>query len=141
VIRPCDVDAPEPRVDPLTQGLGGRACSTDLVRSIYVFRDERLPAEIIKIDVSLTRGVDSDPRRRALAAALTSFAEEMGITVVAEGIETHEELAALQDLGVRLGQGYFIGHPAPIADVAAPRRDARSGADPEAGSDPGSDAG
>jgi EAL domain-containing protein (putative c-di-GMP-specific phosphodiesterase class I) len=73
--------------------------------------------EIIKIDVSLTKDIDSDLRRRALAAALISFAEEMKITVVAEGVETQEEHAALQDLGVRLGQGYFIGRPAPLGEV------------------------
>lgn len=73
--------------------------------------------EVIKIDVSLTRSIDSDPRRRALAAALISFAEEMGIDVIAEGIETGEEKGALRSLGVRLGQGYYLGRPAPIDEV------------------------
>jgi EAL domain-containing protein (putative c-di-GMP-specific phosphodiesterase class I)/DNA-binding NarL/FixJ family response regulator len=73
--------------------------------------------EIIKIDVSLTRSIDSDPRRRALAAALISFGEEMAIEVVAEGIETGEEKAALRALGVRLGQGYYLGRPAPIEEL------------------------
>lgn len=72
--------------------------------------------EIIKLDVSLTSGIDSDARRRALAAALITFAEEMDIAVVAEGIETDLEHAALQALGVRLGQGYFIGRPGPLPD-------------------------
>lgn len=71
--------------------------------------------EIIKLDVSLTRGIDSDPRRRALASALISFAEELRLTVVAEGIETESEESALEGLGVAFGQGYFIGRPAPIA--------------------------
>ncbi len=70
--------------------------------------------EIIKIDVSLTANIDSDPRRRALAAALISFAEEMSIEVIAEGVETEEEHAALQVLGVRLGQGYYLGRPGPL---------------------------
>lgn len=72
--------------------------------------------EIIKLDVSLTSGIDSDARRRALATALITFAEEMDIAVVAEGIETDLEHAALQALGVRLGQGYFIGRPGPLPD-------------------------
>lgn len=76
----------------------------------------RIDPEIIKLDVSLTSGIDSDPRRRALAAALILFGEEMGITVVAEGVETEREHAALQALGVRIGQGYFIGRPAPLTD-------------------------
>jgi EAL domain-containing protein (putative c-di-GMP-specific phosphodiesterase class I) len=72
--------------------------------------------EIIKLDVSLTSGIDSDARRRALATALITFAEEMDIAVVAEGIETALEHAALQALGVRFGQGYFIGRPEPLSD-------------------------
>lgn len=71
--------------------------------------------EIIKLDVSLTSGIDSDARRRALATALITFAEEMEIAVVAEGIETELEHAALQALGVRFGQGYFIGRPEPLS--------------------------
>lgn len=73
--------------------------------------------EIIKLDISLTRGIDSDPRRKALAAALTSFAEQMAIAVIAEGIETPEEHATLRELGVTLGQGYYMGRPAPLEDV------------------------
>lgn len=79
----------------------------------------RIDPEIIKLDVSLTSGIDSDPRRRALATALISFAEEMGMTVVAEGVENKHEHEALQALGVRIGQGYFIGRPAPLDDRAA----------------------
>ena len=71
--------------------------------------------EIIKLDVSLTSGIDSDARRRALATALITFAEEMDIAVVAEGIENEREHAALQALGVRFGQGYFLGRPAPLS--------------------------
>lgn len=71
--------------------------------------------EIIKLDVSLTSGIDSDARRRALATALITFAEEMDIAVVAEGIENEREHAALQALGVQFGQGYFLGRPEPLS--------------------------
>jgi EAL domain-containing protein (putative c-di-GMP-specific phosphodiesterase class I)/CheY-like chemotaxis protein len=71
--------------------------------------------EIIKLDISLTSGIDSDARRRALATALITFAEEMDIAVVAEGIENEREHAALQALGVRFGQGYFLGRPGPLS--------------------------
>ena len=70
--------------------------------------------ELIKLDISLTRGIDVDPRRRALARALASFATELGIDVLAEGIETEQEMGVLRDLGVQLGQGYFLGRPAPL---------------------------
>ncbi|TAK01861.1 MAG: EAL domain-containing protein [Chloroflexota bacterium] len=72
-----------------------------------------LEPDVIKLDISITRDVDTDRSRRALAAALASFGEEMGIQLIAEGIETRDELEALRALGVGHGQGYFIGRPAP----------------------------
>ena len=77
----------------------------------------QLAPDIIKIDNALTRNVYKDPARRALAAGLISFATELGATVVAEGIQTRQELETLQELGVRYGQGFYLGRPGPIADV------------------------
>ena len=74
----------------------------------------RLNPEFIKLDVSLTRGIDRDRARRALARALISFADEIGATIVAEGIETGGELEALRDLDVGFGQGYYLGRPQPL---------------------------
>jgi EAL domain-containing protein (putative c-di-GMP-specific phosphodiesterase class I) len=68
----------------------------------------------MKLDVSLTRGIDQDATRRALAAGLTSFAAHMGAAIVAEGIETADELATLRELGVGFGQGFYLGRPAPL---------------------------
>lgn len=70
-----------------------------------------LSPEIIKLDMSLTRDIHRDRGRRALAAALISFAAELGSTIVAEGIESHEELSVLQELGVPCGQGHFLARP------------------------------
>lgn len=70
--------------------------------------------DIMKLDVDLTRGIDSDHARRALSVALISFAEDMGMAIVAEGVETEEELLALRELGVRFGQGYYLGRPGPL---------------------------
>ena len=74
----------------------------------------RLAPEIIKLDISLTRGIHDDPKRRALAASLIAFAEEVGAKIVAEGIETRAELDALWTLGVRYGQGFYRARPAPM---------------------------
>jgi EAL domain-containing protein (putative c-di-GMP-specific phosphodiesterase class I)/DNA-binding NarL/FixJ family response regulator len=71
----------------------------------------QLNPDIIKLDVSLTRGVDADPARRSLASALVAFAGQMGIAVIAEGIETAAEFTTLLDLGVGYGQGFFLAHP------------------------------
>lgn len=70
-----------------------------------------LEPSIIKIDISITRDIDTDRARRALASALVSFGKEMGISLLAEGIETAAELEVLRALGVRFGQGYFLGRP------------------------------
>ncbi len=74
----------------------------------------RLEPDIIKLDLTLTRGIDTDRRRRALAAALISFASEIGASIVAEGIESRAELDALRDLGVDYGQGYYLARPEPL---------------------------
>ena len=74
----------------------------------------RLAPDIIKLDITLTRGLDSDPARRALATALISFANDIGATLVAEGVETQAEVEALCALGVGLGQGYFFARPGPL---------------------------
>jgi EAL domain-containing protein (putative c-di-GMP-specific phosphodiesterase class I)/AmiR/NasT family two-component response regulator len=67
--------------------------------------------EIVKLDRAITTEIDTDTPRRALVAAMQHFADDMGITVVAEGIEREEQLRVLQDIGVDCGQGYLLGRP------------------------------
>ena len=74
----------------------------------------RLEPDIVKLDISITRDVDRDRGRRALASALISFADEMGMAIVAEGVETAAERATLLELGVPFGQGYLFAKPAPL---------------------------
>jgi EAL domain-containing protein (putative c-di-GMP-specific phosphodiesterase class I) len=73
-----------------------------------------LQPDVIKLDISLTRNIDSHVGRRALAAALIRFAQETGCRLVAEGVETEAELTTLRALGVQKVQGYFIGKPMPL---------------------------
>src|SRR5680860_1166800 len=70
-----------------------------------------LHPDAVKLDLSLTRDIDRDPVRRALAASLVTFAREIGAAIVAEGIETRAELEALRALGVTHGQGYLLARP------------------------------
>ncbi len=77
-----------------------------------------LMPDLIKLDVSLSRHIDTDTARRALATGLISFAREIGAKIVAEGIETEAELETLRELGVDYGQGYYLARPAPIAGLA-----------------------
>lgn len=78
-----------------------------------------LKPDLIKLDISLTRGIDTDPVRRSLATALIAFGRETGSEIVAEGVETAQELRALRALGVAKAQGYYLGRPAPLATAAA----------------------
>jgi EAL domain-containing protein (putative c-di-GMP-specific phosphodiesterase class I) len=73
----------------------------------------RLSPHIVKLDHSLTHAVIPSRSARALAAALTGFAIETGTTVLAEGIETQDQLDLLMALGVSLGQGFLLGRPGP----------------------------
>jgi diguanylate cyclase (GGDEF)-like protein len=75
----------------------------------------RMRPDILKIDISLVRGIDADPVRQALVAAMDGFSTQLGATLVAEGVETASELAQLLDLGVAHGQGFLLGRPAPPA--------------------------
>jgi EAL domain-containing protein (putative c-di-GMP-specific phosphodiesterase class I) len=76
-----------------------------------------LKPDLIKLDIAITRNIDSDLSRRALAAAMVGFANETGLEIVAEGVETESELAALRQLGVRNVQGFLTGKPMPIASA------------------------
>lgn len=71
----------------------------------------KLAPELIKLDIELICGIDSDSIRRKLVAAVVNFAAETGTDVVAEGIETRGELEVVRELGVRYGQGYLLGRP------------------------------
>lgn len=73
-----------------------------------------LSPEFIKLDISLIRDIHIDRQRQALTRAITGFATELGITVVAEGIETSEELEAIAGLGTAMGQGFHLGRPRPL---------------------------
>lgn len=71
----------------------------------------RLAPDIIKLDRVFIEGLADDPVRRALTTALVTFARDIGATLVAEGVATSEELAALRSVEVRHGQGRFLGEP------------------------------
>lgn len=76
-----------------------------------------LQPDLIKLDAHLTRNVEQDAIKRALIKAMTTFAREIGCDLVAEGIETERQRDLLLALGIRNGQGYLFGRPAPMAVV------------------------
>lgn len=76
-----------------------------------------LEPDLIKLDKSLVRNVDVDASRRELAIALIQFARKTGSKLVAEGVETATELAALRRMGVGLAQGYYLGRPLTLGQL------------------------
>lgn len=74
----------------------------------------KLRPDVIKLDQSLIRDIGQRSDARALATALIAFADATGSTVVAEGVETPDELDALRALGVDRVQGYLLGRPGPL---------------------------
>ncbi|WP_254303633.1 bifunctional diguanylate cyclase/phosphodiesterase [Rhodococcoides kyotonense] len=70
-----------------------------------------LKPDALKVDISLVRGIDTDPTRRAVAAALAKFAHDVGSTLIMEGVETAGELRVALELGVDMVQGFLTGRP------------------------------
>jgi EAL domain-containing protein (putative c-di-GMP-specific phosphodiesterase class I) len=102
------------RMQPLMQA-GARIAVDDTGAGFASLRHILLlQPQIIKLDRSLTHGVDHDPARRALAASLVAFAQDIGSELIAEGVETVEELATLQRLGAHWAQGFHIARPEPL---------------------------
>lgn len=78
-----------------------------------------LRADVIKLDMSLTRDIDTDRSRRALAKGLISFAHEIGTHITAEGVETRAELEALRRVQVDKVQGYYLSRPLSLEEALA----------------------
>lgn len=79
----------------------------------------KLLPEFMKLDISLTRDIESDAVKQALTAALVGFGAQIGSHLIAEGVETTAELQTLQGLGVEYAQGYYLGAPAPLPETAS----------------------
>lgn len=77
-----------------------------------------LEPEIVKLDMSLIRGLDRELVKQKLVRSFVEVCHELGTQVVAEGIETPEERGAATSLGCDLLQGFLIGRPAPWRDGA-----------------------
>ncbi len=77
-----------------------------------------VPPDVIKLDMTLVRDIDASPKRQDLVRALIAVMRDLGIQVLAEGIESEAESKVCQALGCELGQGFLFGHPAPAKGVS-----------------------
>ena len=80
---------------------------------------KRLPLDQLKIDQGFVRDILTDPNDAAIARMVVVLAATMGLTVVAEGVETEEQRDSLRGLGCHAYQGYFFSRPLPAADFEA----------------------
>jgi diguanylate cyclase (GGDEF)-like protein len=87
------------------------------VSSLAYLKD--LDINTIKLDGSYVRDVLTNPRSQALVRAIVQLAEAMGITTVAEYVESNGVRDRLASLGIQFGQGFALGRPAPLDDVLA----------------------
>jgi EAL domain-containing protein (putative c-di-GMP-specific phosphodiesterase class I) len=79
----------------------------------------RLPIAIVKIDRSFVVALELQGPEEAIAAAIIALAKRLGLTTIGEGIETAAQLNQLAALGCDLGQGFYLGRPAPNMDIQA----------------------
>ena len=80
---------------------------------------KRFPVNILKIDRAFIKDVHSDPGDAAIVSAAISMAHSMDLQVVAEGVETEEQLLFLRNLRCDMIQGFLLGVPLPAKDAIA----------------------
>lgn len=78
----------------------------------------QLPIDAIKIDRSFTAGLLSHPRRRVVVESMIRLSLDLGLDVIAEGVELEAQAEVLLAMGCLKGQGFLFGHPAPFPQPA-----------------------
>lgn len=74
-----------------------------------------LSFDVLKVDRSFVDGMDQRPRKQGLVRSILALSRELGLQVIAEGIETGDQATLLRDMGCRYGQGYHYAKPMPAA--------------------------
>lgn len=76
-----------------------------------------LPVDVVKLDRTLVTAVTSDVRRRRLLVGVNQMCDLLGLQVIAEGVELHDQLVCLSDIGIAMAQGFLLGRPVPVGEV------------------------
>jgi diguanylate cyclase (GGDEF)-like protein len=115
------VEYPEKVADALAEikRLGVRICIDDFgtgYSSLHLL--QAMPYDVLKIDRSFISTLDTSPRSRVIIETITDMAHRMGMRVVAEGIERHDQLAMIRRAGCDYAQGFLFAPPLEAADAA-----------------------
>lgn len=88
----------------------------------------KLSIDVLKIDRSFVMNMSTSPEDAMIVRSTIDLGRNLGLRVVAEGIETQADLDALRDLGCDVGQGFLLSHPVPAADLSqwAKAKDAKA---------------
>jgi EAL domain-containing protein (putative c-di-GMP-specific phosphodiesterase class I) len=78
---------------------------------------KRLPFDNLKVDRSFVRDIPQDKNDMEITSAVIAMAHKLGLKVIAEGIETHEQMDFLRENGCEMGQGFLLARPAPLDEI------------------------
>ena len=79
----------------------------------------KLPIDMVKLDRAFVSRIDRDPKTRALCESIVGIGRALGMSVVAEGVETSAQLAVLSGFGCHLAQGFLLARPMPLQQLMA----------------------
>src|SRR5437588_247771 len=74
---------------------------------------QRMPADVLKVDRSFVAALEDGGQSHELLEAILGVAQALSLSVIAEGIETVEQLRTIQDMGCEMAQGFLLGRPSP----------------------------
>ncbi|WP_052063388.1 EAL domain-containing protein [Nitrincola sp. A-D6] len=78
---------------------------------------KRLPIDFLKIDQTFVADIETDQDDQAIICAIINMAQSLGIGLIAEGVETQEQLDFLKSQGCDIAQGYFFARPMPVDQI------------------------